>query len=168
MFIKKDRNTKTSDLAFMGVMLAINQVLLYFAGMTNFNETFFLCGASLIIGIIVIEKGIKNGIVFYISSAMMAAVLMPNKLNAVGYIFILGLYTVVKYYIERTKNEKKEWFYKGVYFTIIAMLVTVISAKLISSQLIFAIPILTIVIMTVYDYASSILLSAYMKKFNKK
>lgn len=168
MFIKKDKNTKASDLAFMGIMLAVNQVLLYFGGMTNFNETFFLCGASLIIGIVVIEKGIKNGIVFYISSAMMAMLLMPNKLNAIGYIFILGLYTIVKYYIERIRNEKKEWMYKGIYFVIVATVGTIISIKLISTQLFWGIFPMIIVIMGIYDYASSVLLSAYIKKFNKK
>ncbi len=168
MFIKKDKNTKASDLAFMGIMLAVNQVLLYFGGMTNFNETFFLCGASLIVGIVVIEKGIKNGIVFYISSAMMALLLMPNKLNAIGYIFILGLYTIVKYYIERIQNEKKEWVYKGIYFVIVATVGTIISIKLISMQVFWAIFPMIIVIMGIYDYASSVLLSAYIKKFNKR
>lgn len=168
MFIKRDSNTNSSDIAFMGIMLAINQVLLYFGGMTNFNETFFLCGASLIIGIVVLEKGIKNGIVFYISSAMMSALLMPNKLNAIGYIFILGLYTIIKYYIERIQNEKKEWLYKGIYFTIVATTGTIVSMKLISSQGFWLIFPTIIVIMGVYDYASSVLLSAYIKKFNRK
>lgn len=168
MFIKKDKNTKTSDLAFMGIMLAINQMLLYFGGMTNFNETFFLCGASLIIGIVVIEKGIKNGIVFYISSAMMALLLMPNKFNATGYIFVLGLYTIVKYYIERIQSEKKEWIYKGIYFIIVATVGTIMSMKLISTKVFWAIFPMIIVIMGIYDYASSVLLSAYIKKFNKK
>ena len=92
MFVRRDRNTRSSDIAFMGMMLAINQILLYFAGITSFNETIFMGLASVIIGIVIIEKGEKNGIVFYISSAMMAAVIMPNKLNALGYIFLLGLY----------------------------------------------------------------------------
>ena len=66
----------------MGMMLAINQILLYFAGITSFNETIFMGLASVIIGIVIIEKGEKNGIVFYISSAMMAAVIMPKVPSA--------------------------------------------------------------------------------------
>lgn len=168
MFIKKDKHTTASDLAFMGIMLAINQMLLYFGGMTTFNETFFLCGASIIIGIVVVEKGIKNGIVFFISSAMMAIVMMPNKLNAFGYIFVLGIYTIVKYYIEKNQNQKKEWIFKGIYFLIISAVVTYASMKFIFSGSIYLVFPTMIAIMAVYDYASSVLLSAYIKKFNNK
>lgn len=168
MFIKKDKNTTSSDLAFMGIMLAINQMLLYFAGMTTFNETFFLCSASIIIGIVVIEKGIKNGIVFFISSAMMAMIMMPNKLNASGYIFVLGLYTIVKYYIEQIQNQRKEWIFKGIYFLTISAVVTYASMKFIFLGSIYLVFPTMIAIMAVYDYAASVLLSAYIKKFNNK
>lgn len=168
MFIKKDKHTTSSDLAFMGIMLAINQILLYFGGMTNFNETFFLCSASIIIGIVVIEKGIKNGIVFFISSAMMAIVMMPNKLNATGYIFVLGLYTIVKYYIEKIQDQRKEWIFKGIYFLIIATVVTYISTKFIFVGSLYLVFPMMIAIMAVYDYAVSVLLSAYIKKFKNK
>lgn len=167
MFIKKDKNTRATDLAFMGIMLAINQILLYFGGMTNFNETFFLCGASLIIGIVVVEKGIKNGIVFYISSAMMAVVLMPNKLTALGYIFILGLYTIIKYYIEKIENQKKEWIFKTVYFIVLSIVTAFLSREIFSQNIVILIIPMVIGIMIVYDYAVSVLLSAYMKKFNR-
>lgn len=167
MFIKKDKNTKATDLAFMGIMLAINQILLYFGGMTNFNETLFLSGASLIIGIVVVEKGIKNGIVFYISSSMMAAVLMPNKLTALGYIFILGLYTIIKYYIERINNQKKELLLKILYFIVISISIAFLSRELLSKNIVILVIPMIIVIMMVYDYAVSVLLSAYMKKFNR-
>lgn len=168
MFIKKDKHTTASDLAFMGIMLAINQMLLYFGGMTTFNETFFLCSASIIIGIVVVEKGIKNGIVFFISSAMMAMIMMPNKLNALGYIFVLGIYTIVKYYIEKIQDQRKEWIFKGVYFLIVSGLVTYISMKFIFSGSTYIIFPMMMVMMGIYDYASSVLLSAYIKKFNSK
>lgn len=168
MFIKKDKNTTSSDLAFMGIMLAINQMLLYFGGMTTFNETFFLCSASIIIGIVVIEKGIKNGIVFFVSSAMMAMIMMPNKLNALGYIFILGIYTIVKYYIEKIQDQRKEWIFKGIYFLIVSVLVTYINMKFIFLGSVYLIFPMMIAIMAIYDYASSVLLSAYIKKFNSK
>lgn len=168
MFIKKDKNTTSSDLAFMGIMLAINQMLLYFGGMTTFNETFFLCSASIIIGIVVIEKGIKNGIVFFVSSAMMAMIMMPNKLNALGYIFILGIYTIVKYYIEKIQDQRKEWIFKGIYFLIVSVLVTYINMKFIFLGSVYLIFPMMIAIMSIYDYAASVLLSAYIKRFNNK
>ncbi|MGB5822596.1 MAG: hypothetical protein WBH44_00855 [Proteocatella sp.] len=165
MFIRKDRNTKSADLAFMGIMLAINQILLYFGGMTSFNETFFLALASLLIGIVVIEKGIKNGIVFFISSAMMALIIMPNKLNALGYVFILGTYTIVKYYIEKIDNFKKENVVKALYFTVVGLIASIAANRLLFSYSIMIIFPMFVIIMTVYDYAATVLLTSYRNKF---
>ncbi len=165
MFIRKDATTKAADLAFMGIMLAINQILLYFAGMTSFNETFFLGLASLLIGVVVIEKGIKNGVIFFISSAMMALVLMPNKLNAAGYVFVLGMYTIVKYYIEKIDNLKKENLIKAVYFIAAGLLASVLSKQLISTYSVIAVFPMFVIVMAVYDYAASVLLTSYRRKF---
>jgi len=164
MFIKRDANTRSSDIAFMGIMLAINQILLYFAGMMSFNETIFLGLASVIIGIVIIEKGIKNGIVFYISSAMMSAVLMPNKLNAMGYIFVLGLYTVVKYYIEKSGEIKKEVITKAVYFFVISLVAAIAGSKFIYASSAIVILPMFVLIMAVYDYSATVILTAYIKK----
>lgn len=167
MFIRRDRNTRSSDIAFMGMMLAINQILLYFAGITSFNETIFMGLASVIIGIIIIEKGEKNGIVFYISSAMMAAVIMPNKLNALGYIFLLGLYTVVKYYIEKSGDLKKELITKFVYFLVTAMTAAIAGSRLIyQGSPILMVPMI-IAVMAVYDYAATVMLTTYRNRFGK-
>lgn len=167
MFVRRDRNTRSSDIAFMGMMLAINQILLYFAGITSFNETIFMGLASAIIGIVIIEKGEKNGIVFYISSAMMAAVIMPNKLNAIGYIFLLGLYTVVKYYIEKSGDLKKELITKAVYFVIISLAAAIAGNRIIyQGSPILMVPMI-IAVMAVYDYAATVMLTTYRNRFGK-
>lgn len=168
MFVKRDKNTKSSDLAFMGIMLAINQMTLYFAGITSFNETIFLGLASVIIGIIIIENGIKNGIIFYLSSAMMAIFIMPNKVNAMGYIFILGLYTIVKYYIEKSGELKREIATKAVYFLIVALVYAIAGSRLIYAKGAVVILIMTVFIMAVYDYAATVILTAYIRQFRGK
>lgn len=161
----RDKNTKASDLAFMGILLGINQALLYFAGVTSFNESFFLGIASLIIGIVMIEKGFKNAVVFYISSAMLGFILMPNKLNALGYIFILGLYTLLKAKIEKYNSLKVEVLIKVIYFAIVGGISGAISEMYIFKGSFFTVFISMLLLMGIYDYASTVLLSQYRTKF---
>jgi len=149
----------------MGIMLALNQILLYFGGVTSFNETFFLALASLMIGIVVIEKGIKNGVVFFISSAMMALIIMPNKLNALGYTFIFGIYTIVKYYIEKTDNLKKENVIKLIYFSAAGLIVSIAVNQLFFSYSIMILFPMFVIIMLVYDYATTVVLTSYRNRF---
>ena len=97
----------------------------------------------------------------------MAAVIMPNKLNALGYIFLLGLYTIVKYYREKSGDLKKELITKAVYFVIISL-----AAAIAGSQLIYQgapaimIPVI-IAVMAVYDYAATVMLTTYRNRFGK-
>lgn len=168
MSIKKpvrDANTKASDIALMGILLGLNQGLLYFAGITSFNESFFLGVASLIIGVVMIEKGFKNAVIFYISSAMLGFVLMPNKINALGYIFILGLYTIVKSLIEKIGNFKLELCIKIAYFVSIGAVSSVISEKFIFAGSFWPVFCSMIILMAVYDYGATVLLSQYRIRF---
>lgn len=112
-----------------------------------------------------IEKGFKNAVIFYISSAMLGFVLMPNKINALGYIFILGLYTIVKSIIEKIGNFKIELLIKIVYFLLIAGVTSVISEKFIFTGSFWPVFFSMIILMAVYDYGATVLLSQYRIRF---
>lgn len=152
-------------MAFMGIALAINQMLLYFGGMTPFNETIFLALASILIGIVIIEKGIKNGTLFFVSSALMALIIMPDKLNAAGYVFILGTYTVVKYHIERMNSLKKEILVKVMYFALVSLAASIAVNELFLNQSIMILLPVFVITLAVYDYGATVILTSYRNKF---
>ena len=93
--------------AYGGILLALNCILLLLVNVLPINTLFLLGLASLPISIVIMEWGPKAGIVFYIGSVLLSFIIMAQKAQWILYIFTFGLYGLVKYFIEKDRNIKK-------------------------------------------------------------
>ena len=84
----------SKKLAFMGLMLAFDIILIVLSGTLEFNTLFLLAGASFCIGIAIRESNIRIGLGFYIASLLLGFLLAPNKLYCVTYA-AFGLYLLI-------------------------------------------------------------------------
>ncbi len=84
----------TKKLAFLGLLLAIDVVLIVLSGVLEFNTLFLLAGASFCVGIAIRESGKRFGLGFYLASILLSLFLAPNKLYCVTYA-AFGLYLVI-------------------------------------------------------------------------
>lgn len=155
-------------MALMGVLMALNQVFLLIASIIESNTFFFLGIASLPLGIIVIERGWKKGVLFFIGSLFLAFFIIPDKLILIPYAFVFGNYGVVKYLIEGRGNIVWEIIFKAIYLNI-----TFIGAVIISKNILgLSIPLYLIlganIVFFIYDYAYSLFISQYQNKIRGK
>lgn len=155
-------------MALMGVLMALNQVFLLIASIIESNTFFFLGIASLPLGIIVIERGWKKGVLFFIGSLFLAFFIIPDKLILIPYAFVFGNYGVVKYLIEGRGNIVWEIIFKAIYLNI-----TFIGAVIISKNMLgLSIPLYLIlganIVFFIYDYAYSLFISQYQNKIRGK
>lgn len=155
-------------MALMGVLMALNQVFLLIASIIESNTFFFLGIASLPLGIIVIERGWKKGVLFFIGSLFLAFFIIPDKLILIPYAFVFGNYGVVKYLIEGRGNIVWEIIFKAIYLNI-----TFIGAVIISKNILgLSIPLYLIlganIVFFIYDYAYSLFISEYQNKIRGK
>ena len=98
--------------AYGGILLALNCILLLLVNVLPINTLFLLGLASLPISIVIMEWGPKAGIVFYIGSVLLSFIIMAQKAQWILYIFTFGIYGLIKYIIERGRSFGEEYILK--------------------------------------------------------
>lgn len=157
----------SKKIAYSGILLGLNIVLLLISNLISINTMFFMGLASLIISVIVMEYGVNTGVVFYIASIILSFVVMPNKAQWLLYILTFGIYGLVKYFIEKGRSIYTEVILKLIF----ANLVAVILYLILKNIVIIPINIITIivyqVVFLVYDYVYSLFIEYYNEKIKR-
>ncbi len=165
---------KTRNIALSGVLLALSVITLY-------AETIFPTGrlslyaiSSFLVAIVVLESGIKAGWVFYIASLLLSAILIPDKLALVPYGLFFGVYAMIKYYVERMDKKPVEIVLKLIFFNlsfglayILAKEVLLAAVNIPALSMVIVLAVLQIIFL-VYDYAFSIVINYYRKRFLRR
>ena len=95
-------NTKV--IALGGVLLALSLVCLYFASFVPGVELSLYALSSIFVPIMMIESRGKGGAILYVAVALLALLILPNKIGVIPYIFFFGIYGLLKFYIEKIKT----------------------------------------------------------------
>jgi hypothetical protein len=157
----------SKKIAYGGILLAVNIILLLLSNIIPINTLFFMGLASLIISIVIMEYGFKMGLVFYISSSILSFLVLSNKLHCILYLFTFGIYGLIKYLIEKDKP-----FYMDILLKLIFANAVMVALYLLLRTIVF-IPmnIFTViafqVTFLVYDYVYTLFIDYYEKKLRK-
>ena len=154
-------------IAYGGILLAINSILLLLVNVIPINTLFLLGLASLPIAIVIMEWGPKAGVIFYIGSVLLSFMLMANKSQWILYIFTFGIYGLVKYIIEQDRSFIQEYIMK----LICANILIVIAYFILKPFVYIPVNIITIAIFEVafiiYDFVYSRFIDYYNDKLRK-
>lgn len=154
-------------IAYGGILLAINSILLLLVNIIPINTLFLLGLASLPIAIVIMEWGPKAGVIFYVGSVLLSFMLMANKSQWILYIFTFGIYGLVKYMIEQGRSFTQEYVMK----LICANILIVITYFILKPFVYIPVNIITIVIFEVafiiYDFVYSKFIDYYNDKLRK-
>ncbi|MCC3866158.1 DUF2232 domain-containing protein [Terrisporobacter petrolearius] len=154
-------------IAYGGILLSLNIILLLLVNIIPINTLFLLGLASLPISIVIMEYGLKAGIIFYIGSVLLSFMIMANKAQWILYIFTFGIYGLVKYIIEKDRSFIQEYIFK-----IIVANILIIFAYIILKQFVYIpVNIFTILIFEiafiVYDFVYSQFIDFYNDKLRR-
>ncbi|WP_027399314.1 hypothetical protein [Anaerovorax odorimutans] len=109
----------TKGVAMGGVMIALSMITLFLATFMPGIELTLYAIASFYTAFIILESGIKAGWIFYLASAILSILLIPNKVGLLPFVMFFGLYGIIKYYIEKLKKQPIEIILKLLFFNII-------------------------------------------------
>ena len=177
---------KAKDIALGGILVALTTIVLYSTSILPISTLAILTIASALIPVCIIRSNIKTSIFVYISSSLNAFFLVPINISFLYFIFF-GVYGIIKYFIERIRNEKVEIAFKLVFFNIafiigfiimqnilginiIAGLEVLVSRFFNTSSRTIASIILWIVaqpVFLIYDYAMTMIITFYMERIHK-
>ena len=161
-------NNRARAISFSGIALAFNLIVFALMNIVPVNTLAFMVIASLFSSVIIIEFGLKYGVVYTIASGILGFFIISDKVHFLTYLFIFAFYGVVKSLIERNiKNRYLQIFVKQLYATILAVALFYISRLLV----VFALRPVYIIVFEiaffVYDYFYSIFIKNYIERLRK-
>lgn len=157
----------SKKVAYGGILLGINLVLLLLINIISINTLFLMGIASLLISIIIMEFGPKAGITFYIGSLILSFIIMSNKAQWIIYSLTFGIYGLIKYYIERDIPIYIEYILKLLFSNLAIVIVYFLIKSFIYIKLNLFILIGLNIIFLVYDKVYSSFIDYYNEKLRK-
>lgn len=124
-------------MAFLGLLLAVTELLIILSGVLEFNTLFLLGAASFGVGIAIRESNIRYGVGFYLGAILLGLILAPNKFYcitfaAMGFYILVMEFTFDKLTHSNSKNRAKlYWMIKYIAFNAMYIPMLVLLPKLI-------------------------------------
>lgn len=154
----------SKKVAFGGVLLALNIILLLLVNIIPINTLFIMGLASLPISIVIMEFGCKRGVVFYIGSVILGFIVMTNKLHWILYSSTFGVYGLIKYLIERDLPIYIEYILKLLFANIVVLGLYLLLKEFVYIPLNLYTIIVFEVVFIVYDNVFSSFIEFYNEK----
>ena len=165
---------KTKELARSAILLAIMMILLYISTIIPGYKLAFYLLISLIPGIVVIEYGIKQSIIFIITSFILSLVMPGDKITLLLFYSFFGIYAVIKYLIEKIRSRIIILAVKLIYFIAVFFLNMYFAAKIAgilpevmlkhNMWLVFGV---AIIVFVIYDIMYTSFSQFYLNKIKK-
>ncbi|GAA0701464.1 hypothetical protein GCM10008904_07540 [Paraclostridium ghonii] len=151
-------------IAYSGILLAVNIILLILSNIIPINTLFFMGLASLVVSIVIMEYGGKFGVLFCLASILLSFFIIANKVQWITYVFTFGIYGLIKYLIEKNRNIYLELILKLFFANLVmAGLYIFLKAFVFISLNLFTIVGFQIAFI-VYDYVYTLFIDYYETK----
>lgn len=154
----------SKKVAYGGVLLAVNVILLLLINVIPINTLFIMGLASLPIAIVIMEFGPKSGIAFYIASIVLGFIVMTNKSHWIIYAFTFGIYGLIKYLIEKDKPISLEIALKLIFANVVLVLLYFILKAFVYIPVKWQLIAVFEVAFIIYDYVYSSFIDYYNHK----
>jgi len=160
---------KSKEMALLGVLLGLNQLFIILSSVVETNTIILMSGASLIVGVVIVEFGVKSGILFYAASCMLGFFLTFNKVEIITYILFFGMYSIIKHIIEvRIVNKKAQYAVKFTYFNLSLLIMYFVIKIFITLELHWWMILGGEILFFIYDYAFTIFINYYLNIIRPK
>ncbi|MCC0649882.1 hypothetical protein [Clostridioides sp. ZZV15-6598] len=153
--------------AYGGVLLALNVILLTLTNIIPVNTLFIMGLASLLVSIVIMEWGFKTGIAFYIGSVALGFIVMASKSQWIVYSLTFGMYGIVKYLIEKDRSIYIEYLMKLVFANIMIVILYFILRTIVYIPINIIIVVSFEVAFIIYDYVYSSFIDYYNNRLRK-
>ncbi|MFA7672712.1 MAG: hypothetical protein WCY62_02505 [Clostridia bacterium] len=164
----------TKILTRNAILLAIMMILLYLRTVIPTYQLGFYILASLLPGIVMMENGIKQTLIFIFASFILSLILPVDKLSFLLFYSLFGIYSVVKFLIEKIRYRVLVLVVKLAYFSAVffismyfaATIADVLPKSLIQYD-IWLVYGIAVVFYVIYDYMYTQFSLFYMRKIKK-
>ena len=155
----------SKKIAYGGILLSVNAIILMLVNVIPINTIFILGIASLPISVYIMMYGPIAGLSYYISLTIVSFLVISNKAQWILYILTFGLYGLVKYIVEKDRHFIIEYLLNVLFANIMMGILYFIARQIIYIN----INLLTIIIFNfiflVYDYMYSRFIDYFSSRY---
>lgn len=160
---------KINNLTRGGIYSALTVLLVYLSSVIPTSKLSLLALASAIIPLSIITTGVKNSIMVYAASSLLCFILGLRGM-AIAYTLFFGLYSLIKFYIERMRKLPLEYLLKFLFFNLSFLIIYYFYKTLFTDMISIKLSILYIllagqVVFIIYDYALTIIITYISRRF---
>ena len=113
------KSSKTIKIALGGICLALTMVCLFGGSIVPGIELTLFAISSVFTAVMILEAGVKGGLLLYVAAVLLGFAIIPNKLAMIPYAFLFGYYGIVKYYIEKLSSRWIQLSLKSGFFAVL-------------------------------------------------
>lgn len=163
---------KAKNITLGGILCAITILLLLGTSILPTSKLTLFAVTSAIIPLAIIRSTVRTAILVYLCSSIIGILILP-KTTLILYILFFGIYGIVKFYIEKINKISIEILLKLIFFNASLSITFITLNTLLFSYLNIKISILYIyglgqILFFVFDYALTLLITYFIKKFGIK
>ena len=125
--VAADMNVKTKQLAVSSLLAALGFVILYVGTLTGVLDLCAVVVGALCVTFAKIEMGKWHPIAIAMVTFILSVIFLPDKFVAFEYLFLGGMYPLVKYFAEGRNKRSLEWIIKLSYFNAVFSVILVLS-----------------------------------------
>lgn len=167
-----ENKSNARKIALNGILGALALVSLFLATVMPTNRLALYALSSFFISVAIVESGIKAGWLFYASTALLALIILPEKLGLVPYVIFFGFYGIAKYYIEKLNKIFLEYILKFIYFNICLGIAWMLIMQFFIAELTVKLPWFVVIaaleiIFLIYDFVYTMFIAYYRDKLKK-
>ncbi len=120
---------KSQFIARGGVLTAVSVLLLYLSCMLPMIRISLCAAGGVVLAMPLSRRRVKLGMTIYAATSILAILILPQKSVAFAYAWVFGLYTLVKYGIEKLHRFSAQWVCKLLFATVNGGLILVLLQK---------------------------------------
>jgi hypothetical protein len=172
--MKKSSSLSVKSVSLGGILLALVTIVLLLAIYSPVNKLSLYALSSFFIAVMIIVLGIKAGWLFYISSCLLALIVIPDKIGVIPYLAFFGVYGMVKLYIERLDKLILEYILKLAYFNLFVIVSLQFIKGFFQENLFSKIPfplwavlVILELLFLVYDYVFTLFIQYFNSKLRR-
>lgn len=168
------KRNKTYTIALGGICLALTVIFMFAGSVVPGIELTLFAVSSLFVAVMILESGVKAGMLLYAAAVILGAVLIPNKLAIIPYAFFFGYYGILKFFIEKVHNAAVQLLLKACFFAAILCIGLLgfrgllLGAVNLPDYPVAILIIAGILMLLVYDYIYTLIINLYLKRIKNR
>ncbi len=164
------KSSKTMKIALGGICLALTVIFLFGGSVIPGIELTLFAISSLFTAVMIMESGVKGGVLLYVAAVLLGFAVIPNKLAMIPYAFFFGYYGIIKYYIEKLSNRWVQLVLKSGFFGILLAIGLVGFKQLLLGSIhlpdypVWLLIIAGVAFLLLYDFIFTFLIGFYLRR----